>query len=106
MESYKSTHYAASGLDHARALQKAHEALEQRLLGPAWGAEDFYSAMAVYRKVAGIEFSSDDDEMLDKWTHGATDAWRQEVKSKGDKINLAEALEKAIAAGIRALSGE
>ncbi len=88
---------------HTRALQRAHRVLEERLCGPTWGADDFYSAMAAYREVAGIEFNDDDDVILDKWLNGADAAWKREIKSKGDRINLAEALEKAIAGGMKAV---
>jgi hypothetical protein len=59
--------------------------------------------MAVYRKVAGVEFSRGDDAMLDKWLDGAHAAWKQEIDSKGDEISLAEALEKAIEGGMKAI---
>ena len=38
---------------------------------------DFYSAMAVYRELVGIEFDYDDDAHLDKWLDGAEAAWKQ-----------------------------
>jgi hypothetical protein len=81
----------------------AHVALQKSLYGVPWSSDDFYSAMAVYRKVTGIEFGNDDDAMLDRWLDGADAVWRQEVESKGDKINLAEALERAIEGGMRAI---
>ena|SRR5579885_601852 len=89
--------------DHVRALHKAHAVLKERLRRPAWGADDFYSAMAAYRRAAGIEFDRDDDLTLDKWVEAAEAAWRQELRHKGDRINLAEVLEKAIAEGLKAI---
>ncbi len=80
----------------------AHLAFEKSLLSPTWGADDFYSAMAVYREAAGIEFG-DDDAMLDAWLDGAGAVWKQEVRDKGDKISLGEVLEKAIEAGMKAI---
>ncbi len=85
------------------ALRKAHEVLAKRLHCPNWGADDFYSAMAVYRQSSGIEFNSDDDASLDRWLDGAATVWEQELNRKGDSINLAEILEKAIAAGMKAI---
>ncbi|HEY2124300.1 MAG TPA: hypothetical protein VGG94_02455 [Chthoniobacterales bacterium] len=90
--------------NHAQGLQMAHNALQKSLLcGLPWSSEDFYSAMAVYRKAVGIEFGNADDALLDRWLDGADAAWKKEVKSKGDKVNLAEALEKAIEGGIKAI---
>jgi gluconate kinase len=103
MEQKSSLNSIDSGNGHATAVQRAHAALAQRLCQPSWSADDFYSAMAVYRQAAGIEFSEDDDTALDKWLEAAAAAWMQEVALKGDRINLAEALEKAIAAGITAI---
>jgi hypothetical protein len=88
---------------HDHGLKMAHLALQHRLLSPMWSVDDFYSAMAVYRKEAGIEFRSDDDAMLDKWLSGAEAAWKQEVNAKGDKISLAEVLERGIQGGIKAI---
>ena len=87
---------------HDFALRMAHLAFQNSLCSPTWGADDFYSAMAVYRKAAGIELG-DDDEMLDSWLDGADAVWKQEVRAKGDKISLGEVLEKAIEAGIKAV---
>jgi hypothetical protein len=103
MCSHKSSNSVVPKQYHAQGLQRAHAALKKRLSCPTWGADDFYSAMAVYREVAGIEFNKDDDAMLDKWLDGAEAAWKHELKSKGDKISLAEALEKAIEGGIKAI---
>ena len=89
---------------HFQGLQEAHTALQKSLLSSLpWSSDDFYSAMAVYRKVVGIEFRNDDDAMLDKWLDGADAAWKEEIKSKGDNISLAGALEKAIVGGMRAV---
>ena len=81
----------------------AHAALQKSLSSPEWSSDDFYSAMAVYRKGAGVELSNDDDAMLDSWLDGADAAWKQEVKAKGDNISLAEALDRAIEAGMKAI---
>jgi hypothetical protein len=59
--------------------------------------------MAVYREIAGIEFGKDDDAMLDRWLDGADAARKQEVRSKGDKITLAELLDRAIEGGMKAV---
>jgi hypothetical protein len=101
MESHKSANSVVYKETHARGLQMAHAALQKSLCGLPWSCEDFYSAMAVYRKATGIEF--DDDAMLDKWLDGADATWKREVNSKGDKISLAEALEKAIEGGMKAI---
>jgi hypothetical protein len=104
MDSHKSANSVVHGETHAQGLQMAHNALQKSLLCRLpWSADDFYSAMAVYRKVAGIDFGNDDDATLDKWLDGADAAWKQEVKCKGDKISLAEALEKAIEGGMEAI---
>lgn len=102
MEADNTGNWVVYGETHAQGLQSAHAALQKCLLcSLPWSSDDFYSAMAIYRKVVGIEF--DDDAMLDKWLDGADAAWRDEVKSKGDRISLAEALEKAIDAGMKAI---
>ena len=88
---------------HKKGLQRAHAQLEERLRHPTWGADDFYSAMATYREAAGIAFRNDDDPKLDKWLDAAETAWKQELTAKGDRINLGEALDKAIAGGMKAL---
>jgi hypothetical protein len=98
-----SDHPVITARDHARGLRRAHAVLKEHLRRPAWSAEDFYSAMAAYRQIAGIEFDRDDDINLDKWVYGADTAWQQEIKARGDRINLAEALEKAIAGGLKAI---
>jgi hypothetical protein len=103
MDFHKSTTSVIHGQNHVQALYRAHAALLKRLYLPTWGVDDFFSAMAVYREFAEIEFNYDDDAMLDKWLAGADAAWKQELRSKGDKISLAEALEKAIDGGIRAI---
>jgi hypothetical protein len=103
MDSHKSPNSVVHRHTHIQSLQKAHAALQKGLCRPGWSADDFYSAMAVYRKAAGIDFGSDDDAMLDKWLDGADAAWKQEIDSKGDEISLAEALEKAIEEGMKAI---
>ena len=104
MDSHSSANSVVNGETHAQGLRMAHNALQKRLLcGLLWSSDDFYSAMAVYRKVVGIEFDNDDDLMLDRWLDGADAAWKQEVRSKGDNISLAEALEKAIEGGMKAI---
>jgi hypothetical protein len=59
--------------------------------------------MAAYRRAAGIEFDDNDDAMLDRWLNGAGAVWKQEIKCRGDSVNLADVLEKAIAGGMRAV---
>jgi hypothetical protein len=103
MYSSSSDQFVIPARSHTRALHTAHALLKERLRRPAWSAEDFYLAMETYRKAAGIEFDHDDDSTLDKWVGGADSAWRQQVDTKGDSINLAEALEKAIAGGLEAV---
>jgi hypothetical protein len=103
MSIVKCLNLAVSRQIHERAVQSAHNALAEGLRRPTWGADDFYSAMAVYREVAGIEFAGEQDAMLDKWLNGADIAWKEEIDAKGDAINLGEALEKAITAARKAI---
>lgn len=103
MDFHNSPNSVIHGQNHAHGLHRAHAALRERLYLSSWGIDDFYSAMEVYREAAGIDFNNDDDAMLDKWLNGADAAWKQELSSKGDKISLAEALEKAIDGGMRAI---
>src|SRR5215469_6463331 len=88
---------------HDHGLKMAQLALQHGLLSPTWSVDHLYSAMAVYRRETGIEFRNDDDAMLDKWLHGADAAWKQEIDAKGDKISLAEVLERGIEGGMKAI---
>src|SRR5215472_17309068 len=103
MCSQKSGNSVIDGRSHMHGLQMAHAALQKSLSSPEWSNDHFYSAMAVYRTGAGVELGNDDDAMLDRWLEGADAVWKQEVKAKGDNISLAEALDKAIEGGMKAI---
>jgi hypothetical protein len=86
---------------HRRALDAAHADLRDRLGRPDCGrtyagmSEDaFLNSVGVYTDTMG--YKDEDDDTFGRWIDALHKAWRCEVREKGDRLVLADVLDRAI----------
>jgi hypothetical protein len=86
---------------HAKALEKAHADLRRRLRSSisgnhmGLGQDDFISSASVYAHVMGY-VEAESEPMVYPWLDAVEKAWRMEVREKGDRMVLADVLDRAI----------
>jgi hypothetical protein len=82
---------------HNLALKKAHFNLLDKLRSSeeemGLSGDDFMNCVGAYTDFMGYK---DRDETWDRWIPAVSNAWRSELKEKGDRLILADALDRAI----------